>query len=500
MRTYIAIDLKSFYASVECIDRNLDPLNTNLVVANEERTEKTICLAVSPSLKAYGIPGRARLFEVIEKVKNANAGRKAKAPHHRLTASSTHAPDLARDASLALDYIIAPPRMARYIEMSTKIYRVYLRFIAPEDIHVYSIDEVFIDAAAYLATYKTNAEELTREMIHAVFNETGITATGGIGSNLYLAKVAMDIMAKHAKPDEYGVRIATLDEMSYRSLLWDHKNLTDFWRIGAGYERRLHALRLFTMGDIARCSIGKDSDYHNEELLYKTFGVNAELLIDHAWGYESVTIKEIKAYRPEGKSLGTGQVLSCAYPYEKAKMIVREMAENLSLDLVRKGLLTRQIVLMIGYDRENITKSETTPDIPLVSDRYGRTVPKPAHGSEDLGQMTASLRLITDSALRIMERTVDKSLSIRRINIAATQLKDEQSYKNEKHYIQPDLFDEVKTDELVQEKGKKERKIEEAVLAIKDRFGKNAILKGTNLQEGSTMQDRNNQIGGHDAG
>ena len=389
---YVAIDLKSFYASVECRERGLDPLTTNLVVADPERTEKTICLAVTPALKAYGISGRARLFEVVERVRAVNAERLRRAPGGRFTGSSSDAAELASHPEYALDYIVATPRMAYYLEYSSQIYEIYLNYIAPEDMHVYSIDEVFMDVSTYLHTYRKTPRELATEMIRSVYRETGITATAGIGTNLYLCKIAMDILAKHARPDADGIRIAELDERSYRQKLWTHRPLTDFWRVGPGYARKLQEQGMYTMGDIARCSIGKPDDYYSEELLYKMFGVNAELLIDHAWGWEPCTIPEIKAYKPESNSIVSGQVLQYPYEYEKARMVVREMTDLLALDLVDKGLVTDQLVLTVGYDIENLTDPERRKNYhgEITVDRYGRRVPKHAHGTANLERQTSS--------------------------------------------------------------------------------------------------------------
>ena len=394
-RVYLAIDLKSFYASVECIERGLDPMTTNLVVADQSRTEKTICLAVSPSLKGYGIPGRPRLFEVVQRVKTINEERKRTAPGHRLTGISWKATELKTFPTLAVDYLVAPPQMALYMQYSAKIYEVYLKYIAPEDIHVYSIDEVFMDVTGYLGTYGMTARELAAKMIRDVQETIGITATAGVGTNLYLAKVAMDIEAKHIQPDANGVRIAQLDERSYRQLLWSHRPLTDFWRVGQGYAKKLEENGLFTMGDIARCSIGKETDHYNEELLYRLFGVNAELLIDHAWGWEPCTISDIKAYKPASNSIGAGQVLSCPYPYDKARLVLREMADMLSLDLVDQKLVTKQLVLTVGYDRENLQRSGSGKKYQgeISKDRYGRSIPKHAHGTENLKHYTSSTKL-----------------------------------------------------------------------------------------------------------
>lgn len=543
-KTYISIDLKSFYASVECMERGLDPLNTNLVVADASRTQKTICLAVSPSLKAYGIPGRARLFEVEQKVKEANARRQTRAPKNILDGKSVFASELNENPNLAIDYIAAKPRMALYMSKSTQIYDVYLRYIAPEDIYAYSVDEVFIDASGYLKTYGLNAHDFARLLVREVFKETGITATAGIGPNLYLCKIAMDIGAKHTEADADGVRIAELDEYSYRRLLWDHRPITDFWRVGRGYAKKLAKKSIFTMGDIARCSLGNSSDYYNEDLLYKMFGVNAELLIDHAWGYEPCTLAEVKSYRPQRKSLVSGQVLQNAYTYEKTRIVVREMMELLALDLVDKGLLTNQIVLTVGYDIENLSDPERRKAYKgeITVDGYGREIPKHAHGTGNLPFSTASTKLTTDCVLEVFDRVVDESLLTRRISITANNLVLESEYKRESEVAstepeQISMFDmlargdDSHAPERVSSKEattyseqdkpnstmvaesisgsagndndedtlEKEKQVQEAMLKIKKRFGKNAILKGTNLQEGATAKERNAQIGGHKA-
>ena len=504
-KTYIAIDLKSFYASVECKERNRDPLTTNLVVADKSRTEKTICLAVSPSLKNYGIPGRPRLFEVVQKVKEANNNRRWKAPNRTFTGSSDDSTELNANPALEIDYIVAPPRMAYYLEYSTKIYSVYLKYIALEDIFPYSIDEVFIDATNYLNTYQMTARELAMTMIQDVLKTTGITATAGIGTNMYLCKIAMDIVAKHIEPDKDGVRIAELDEMSYRRQLWNHRPLTDFWRVGKGYAKKLEEHGLFTMGDIARCSIGKSNELYNEELLYKLFGINAELLIDHAWGYEPCTMEQVKAYKPETNSVCSGQVLHCPYDFDKAKLVVKEMTDLMVLDLVDKGLVTDQIVLTIGYDIENLTDLDRSRKYKgdVTIDRYGRRVPKYAHGTTNLERQTSSTILITDAVMELYDRIVDKNLLIRRINITANRLVDENSAKKEEKYEQLDLFTDYKAKEQEQVKEEaaleREKRMQQTMLTIKKKFGKNAILKGMNLQEGATAKDRNEQIGGHKA-
>ena len=503
--TYIAIDLKSFYASVECTERQLNPLTTNLVVADSQRTEKTICLAVSPSLKSYGIHGRARLFEVVQRVREVNLERKSRAPGRQFTGSSYSAAELAAHPELELSYIIAPPRMAFYLEYSTIVYNIYLKYIAPEDIHVYSIDEVFMDVTHYLKTYAVTPRELASRIILDVLDSTGITATAGIGTNLYLCKVAMDIVAKHVEPDSHGVRIAQLDEMSYRRLLWDHRPLTDFWRVGHGYRKKLESAGLFTMGDIARCSVGSDRDYHNEELLYQMFGVNAELLIDHAWGWEPATIAQIKAYKPETNSVSSGQVLHCPYDAEKGKLIVREMTDLLVLDLVEKKLVTDQMVLTIGYDIDNLTNPEIRKNYKgqIITDHYGRKVPKHANGSANLKRQTSSTRIITDAVMELYDRIVDPGLLIRRVTIAANHLVDETQAVAKEQFEQLDLFTDYAALERErkeeEERLSRERKLQEAMLSIKKKFGKNAILKGMNLQEGATAMERNHQIGGHKA-
>ena len=503
-KEYIAIDLKSFYASVECIERGLDPMKTNLVVADVSRTEKTICLAVSPSLKKYGIPGRARLFEAVQKLKEVNAIRRAQAPNREFTGKSWNAEELDANPALEIDYIAAPPRMAHYMEHSAKIYETYLKYVAPEDIHVYSIDEVFIDATPYLKLNNKTAEEFARMLIRDVLKTTGITATAGIGTNLYLAKVAMDIVAKKAEADEFGVRIAQLDEMSYRRLLWDHVPLTDFWRVGRGYERKLHKVGIRTMGDIARCSLGREDEFYNEGLLYKLFGVNAELLIDHAWGYEPVTIAHIKAYKPTTNSLGSGQVLHCAYTNEKARLISREMADQLVLDLVDKGLVTDSVVLTVGYDIENLTDPERRKQYrgEVVTDHYGRQIPKHAHGTVNLPRYNSSTNMIVEAVVQLFDRITDPNLLVRRINLVACHILPEHLAVQPADYTQLDLFADPAADRRREEEEaelKRERRRQQAVLIIKKKYGKNAIIKGMNLEEGATAMDRNGQIGGHKA-
>lgn len=499
-RTYIAIDLKSFYASVECRERGLDPLDTNLVVADESRTDKTICLAVTPSLKSYGISGRGRLFEVKQRVKEANEGRRHDAPGRKLEGSSHLFSELQANPKLAIDFIVAPPRMAYYMEYSTRIYEVYLKYVAPEDIVVYSIDEVFMDVTDYLNTYRLAPRDLAMKIILDVLETTGITATAGIGTNLFLCKVAMDIVAKHIPADENGVRIAELDEMSYRKTLWAHQPLTDFWRVGRGYAKKLEENGMFTMGDVARCSVT------NEDLLYKLFGKNAELLIDHAWGWEPTTIEAIKAYRPSTNSLGSGQVLHQPYESDKAKLVLREMADLLVLDLVDKGLVTDQIVVTIGYDIENLTDPERKKKYhgTIVKDHYGRQIPKHAHGTANLDGHTSSTRKIMCAVSDLFDRIVDKNLLVRRLNIVANHvLPDADAPKKNDGFEQLDLFTDYAALEVKQEQERaeleREKKMQQAMLTIKKKFGKNAILKGMNLEEGATAKDRNAQIGGHKA-
>ena len=502
---YIAIDLKSFYASVECMERGLDPMVTNLVVADVSRTEKTICLAVSPSMKAYGIPGRPRLFQVVQRIREVNGERLSKLQGHKFSGESWDAAALDADPDLAVSYIAAPPRMALYMEYSMRIYDIYMKYVAPEDIHVYSIDEVFIDVTGYLDAPGITAHELTKRMLREILRTTGITATAGIGTNLYLCKVAMDIVAKHVAPDEEGVRIAQLDEMEYRRLLWNHRPLTDFWRVGRGYARKLEENGLFTMGDVARCSLGKNTDYHNEDLLYRLFGINAELLIDHAWGWEPCTIADVKAYKPDTSSMGAGQVLQCPYSFEKGKLIVREMTDLLALDLVEKRLVTNQIVLTIGYDVENLGNPEIRKLYkgPIVTDNYGRKVPKAAHGSANIGRYTSSTKLIMNAMMGLYDQIVDKNLLVRRVTVTANHVVEEGSAEPEYVYEQMDLFTDYEALQKQKEKEEaeleRERRLQEAMLDIKRKFGKNAILKGMNLEEGAMTVKRNGQIGGHKA-
>lgn len=504
-RSYIAIDLKSFYASVECIERGLNPMTTNLVVADAERSEKTICLAVSPSLKSHGISGRPRLFQVVQRINAINAERKCKAPGGRFTGSSFDDNVIASSPEYSVDYIVAPPRMAKYMEVSTEIYNIYLKYIAPEDIHVYSIDEVFIDATDYLKTYNMSPRELAMTMIKDVLDTTGITATAGIGTNLYLCKVAMDIEAKHIEPDKDGVRIAELDEMSYRRKLWDHRPLTDFWRIGKGYAEKLEKIGLYTMGDIARCSLGGPGEYFNEDMLYRMFGVNAELLIDHAWGWEPCRISDIKGYKPRNSSIGSGQVLHEPYTYEKAGIVVREMIDALSLDLVEKGLVTDQLVLNIGYDIANLSDPLLSAQYrgQVNTDRYGRSIPKHAHGTENLQRKTSSSQVLADAMMNLYRRITDKNLLIRRIAMSANRVTDEKCMEEKPEFQQLDFFTDYEAlqQQMEEEKSRlqEERQMQETLLNIKKKFGKNAVLKGMSLQEGATARDKNNQIGGHKA-
>ncbi len=485
-RTYIAIDLKSFYASVECADRGLDPLDTNLVVADSSRTEKTICLAVSPSMKSLGLPGRCRLFEVNEKIADVNRERRKKA---RLASKSWSKRKLEQNPSLELECIVAPPRMARYMEVSRAIYSIYLRHASPEDIHVYSIDEVFIDATDYMKLEGLTAEEFAGKLISEVLSETKITATAGIGTNLYLAKIAMDIEAKHIKPDENGVRIASLDEISYREKLWDHTPITDFWRIGSGTAEHLERLGIRTMGQLAAASLGQDSDFLNEARLFREFGVNAELLIDHAWGHEPCTMKEIKAYKPSSTSVTQGQVLMEPYSFEKARIVLREMADSLALQLVSERMVASGITLYVGYDAENLSNEVFKGEI--KSDHYGRAIPKALNRNTKLSRPTSSAILIMDAFLKLYDENSDRSLTVRRINVALTDLKS----VDEDLQFQPSLFDEGADEEKLD----RERRLQEATLKIKDKWGKNAILRALDYTDGATQRERNAQIGGHKA-
>lgn len=499
-RIYISIDLKSFFASVECVERGLDPLNTNLVVADVARTEKTICLAVTPSLKNYGISGRARLFEVVQRIKEVNASRR-QILGRDFEGSSYLDTELKSKKELKVDYIVAPPRMAKYVEYSTIIYDIYLKYIAPEDIHVYSIDEVFMDVTGYLGTYSVTPRQLAMKIILDVLETTGITATAGIGTNLYLCKVAMDIEAKHIQPDKNGVRIAQLDEMSYRRRLWSHKPITDFWRVGKGYASKLAANGLYTMGDVARCSVGRECDYYNENLLYKLFGVNAELLIDHAWGYEPVTIADIRAYKPVTNSVSMGQVLQEPYECDKARLIIKEMTDILVLDLVDKGLVTNQIVLTIGYDIDNLKDKERRARYKgeISVDYYGREVPKHAHGTVNLTEYSSSTSIIMEKVCQLFDDIINPELLVRRINISANRVINEKDAVNKKEYVQLNLFTDYEQEENKEKERLKERKIQEAMLSIKKKYGKNAVLRGMNFEEGATTKERNEQIGGHKA-
>lgn len=494
-KVYVSIDLKSFFASVECKERDLDPLTTNLVVADPSRTEKTICLAVSPSLKSYGIPGRARLFEVIQKVKNVNNERIMKILDRKFKGKSYNNLELKKNPFLELDYIIAPPRMSYYIKYSTQIYNIYLKYVSAEDIFAYSIDEVFCDITKYLKLYKLTPEQMVTKMIKEVYETTGITATAGIGTNMFLCKVAMDVVAKHTEPNEFGVRIAVLDEMEFRRKLWNHEPITDIWRVGRGYAKRLAQHRMYTMGDVARCSI------ENEDLLYKLFGINAELLIDHSWGWEPTTIKEVKEYKPEVKSLSSGQVLHCPYDFEKSRIIVKEMAELLSLEMVEKHYITDQLVLDVIYDIDNLTDENYSKyyNGEITIDRYGRKVPKPAHGTYRLENKTSSSKLISEGFVNLYNNIVNHRLLIRKINICSGNLSNEYEYKEEKknQFEQINLFTDYKQNKKEGEKEVKEHQIQETIINIKRKYGKNAILKGIDLEEGATTIDRNKQIGGH---
>lgn len=485
---YVCIDLKSFYASVECKERNLDPLNTNLVVADQERTDKTICLAVSPSLKSYGLPGRCRLFEAKQKIKEINYLRRKNNNYKKFTGKSYIDSELKNNKTLELDFIIAPPRMKKYMKYSTDIYKIYLKYIAPEDIFVYSIDEVFCDITSYLNTYKLKPKELVSKIIKDVYETTGITATAGIGTNLYLAKISMDIVAKHTKPNEIGVRIAEINEMSYRKLLWDHKPLTDFWRVGRGYAKKLEQNNMFTMGDVARCSI------NNENLLYKLFGINAELLIDHAWGFEPTTMQDIKNYKPETNSISEGQVLHCPYNYEKTKLIVKEMIDNLSLNLVNKKKVTNQIVLTIGYDISNLTDPKIRQNYKgeITFDQYGRMIPKHSHGTINLDHKTSSSKILMQKTIELYERIINKNLLVKRINITASNIVNEK----EINYEQLNIFT-INNFNYENAKRNEELKLQKVMLELKNKYGKNIILKAMNLEEGATTKERNNQVGGH---
>lgn len=508
-RIYLCIDLKSFYASVECIERNLNPLDVNLVVADAERSSKTICLAVSPSLKAYGIKGRPRYFEVIQQVRKVNYCRLKKSHLKEFSGKSYSHVELSSHPEIELDYITAPPRMSLYIDYSSKIYEIYLKYIAPEDIHVYSIDEVFMDITDYLPASGLSPHDFAMIIIKDVLNTTGITATAGIGTNMYLAKIAMDIVAKHIPADKDGVRVAALDEISYRTKLWDHRPLQDFWRVGKGYVKKLEHYGIFTMGDIARCSLGSKDEFYNENLLYKLFGVNAELLIDHAWGYEPCTIKDIKAYKPENKSIGSGQVLTEPYTFSKTKLVVREMTDLLVLDLVDKGLVTDQIVLTVGYDVKNLQDPQLRKKYSgeIKIDGYGRKIPKHAHGTATLGNHTSSTRLIIDAVMELFDEIVDENLLVRRINMSANHVISEQQakkiLKKENQEKQLDFFTDYPMENAkIQQEEKdleKEKQMQKAMISIKKKFGKNAILKGNNLEEGATTITRNRQIGGHKA-
>lgn len=522
-RVYLCIDLKSFYASVECVERGLDPLTVNLVVADKERTEKTICLAVTPSMKSYGISGRPRLFEVVKAVSDINKNRKYNAPDRRFTGKSYDSQALKDDPSLELDYVTAVPRMALYIKYSARIYDIYLKYVSSDDILVYSIDEVFMDITDYLAAKKITPKAFAKTVVSDVLKETGITATVGIGTNMYLAKVAMDITAKKMAPDKDGVRIAVLNEDSYRRQLWSHRPITDFWRVGHGYSDKLYKNRMFTMGDIAEASLG----VYGRRTLKKIFGINAKMLIDHAWGYEPCTIKEAKEYIPDNKSIGCGQVLQEAYTNEKARIVLREMLEEIALDLTEKKFLTDQIVLTIGYDVVNLKdKSEEDYKGEIKIDMYGRKIPKHAHGTANLGIKTASVHIISNAVLELYDKITDKNMFVRRINLAANNVVFDgfenednqlynQSYKTDEYYEQTDMFscldylsedvkakkkaEKEKADEKRRLMLKRENSLQKAMISLKNQFGKNAVIKGASLQKGATGMERNNQIGGHKA-
>ena len=496
-KVYACIDLKSFYASVECVERHLDPLNTNLVVADNSRTEKTICLAVSPSLKQYGIPGRARLFEVVGKVKEINRKRKIENKNRKFIGSSYLDSELKSHPELCLDYVVATPRMAKYIEYSTRIYDIYLKYLSPNDIHVYSIDEVFCDITPYLSFNKMKPVEFITKIVHEVYDTTGITATAGIGTNMYLAKVAMDIVAKHKAPNEKGVRIACLDEMMYRKILWHHTPITDFWRVGKGYSSKLEKYNMFTMGDIARCSL------ENEDLLDRVFGINAELLIDHAWGWEPATIAEIKAYKPSTNSISSGQVLPEPYNYEQTELIVKEMTDLLTLDLVSKKLVTDQIVLTINYDIDNLNNPNIRDNYigEITLDYYGRRVPKPSHGTIHIDHQTSSSKVIINKVTELYKKITNKHLLVRRITIAFNNLVSEEKLKDKVVYEQYDIFTdiaklEMEKKQLVEDETK-ERELQNVILNIKNKYGKNSILRGMNYIKGGRTIERNQQIGGH---
>lgn len=508
-RRYIAIDLKSFYASVECACRGVNPLTTNLVVADPSRTSKTICLAVSPSMKELGIPARPRLFEVKERMKEVNALRLSRAPGNRFKGRNFDSVALSESPDFEADFIVAPPRMAEYVRISTGIYDIYLNYAAPEDIHVYSIDEVFIDATDYLKAYGMTARALAKTMIKDVLRETGITATAGVGTNLYLAKVAMDIVAKHMEPDENGVRVAELDETTYRKKLWSHRPITDFWRVGRGYAEKLASAGLYTMGDIALCSEGRKEDFHNEDLLYRLFGVNAELLIDHAWGYEPCTMADIKGYRPSSESIGSGQVLMEPYPFDKARTVMEEMVDALAMELSDKKLETDKIVLTIGYDRENLKDPERRKKYKgeIVRDSYGRLIPKHAHGTANLNEMTSASGELLRAAAELFDRIVDPNLTVRRITVTACHVMDEEKAEEEKSTRQLSFFDAMgensgAKDDVIKSASNapgKDRELQKVMLDIKRKFGKNAVIRGISLEEGATGRERNNQIGGHKA-
>ena len=502
-KSYIAIDLKSFYASVECINRGLDPMQTNLVVADISRTEKTICLAVSPSLKSFGIPGRPRLYEIVQKINKVNENINMQYNKNGKIKKSCNITELNNNKTLNVDYIIAKPQMAYYIKCSNIIYNIYLKYISHEDIHIYSIDEVFIDATKYLKIYNMSAHDLAMAMIKDVLENTGITATVGIGTNLYLSKIAMDIVAKKMPADKNGVRIASLNEINYRKQLWAHTPITDFWRVGKGYAKKLAKYDLYTMGDIARCSLGKQNDGYNEDLLYELFGVNAELLIDHAWGYEPCTITEIKSYKPKNTSICSGQVLQEAYPFDKARLVVHEMIDLLVLDLVAKNLVTDQIVLTVGYDIENLTNTNINYNGEVVSDAYGRKIPKHSHGTTNLIKKSSSTKIIVNAVMQLFDKIVNNKLLVRRISISANHLVNINNCTENENIEQLNFFDNCNISDtpnsINKDDLKKENSIQNTMISLKEKYGNNAIIKGMNLMDGATTIDRNKQIGGHNA-
>ncbi|MFV0380361.1 MAG: DNA methylase [Anaerorhabdus sp.] len=495
MKYYACIDLKSFFASVECLERNLDPLLNNLVVADNSKTEKTICLAITPPLKQYGLSGRSRLFEVVQRIRLENIQRKNKFKRN-LIGSSINDQDLKKNLGLSIDYIIAKPQMAKYIKYSTEIYEIYLKYISHDDIFPYSIDEVFMDITPYLRNYSLSPRDLIKKIILDIYKTTGITATAGIGNNMYLAKVAMDIMAKRIKKDEDGVRIAYLDEKKYRELLWDHQPITDFWRVGKGTAKRLEEIGIYTMGDVARCSLNKADKENSEYLLHKIFGVSAELLIDHAWGYEPCSIKDVKQYTPNSKSLTSGQVLLEPYTFKKCEIVIKEMIDALSLDLISKNLLTNQLSLSIAYDIENLNNREIKYNGDIITDNFGRKMPKPISGRISLTSHTSSSNIIISKMVEQYNNIVNKDLLIRKINISVNNLIDKDSIQHKSEFVQLDIFS---NNDVLAKEEKEEETLQKALLKIKNKYGKNAVLKGTSYLEGATAKDRNKKIGGHNA-